>query len=433
MDKYREICYEQPQLVAPPNLNIESRRPESQSSHRPAQWLAEGRNLASRASSRASLTTRRVITRRPNIGAPSDFRRFERPNGRIAGFRPLELSIYLPGNELPSLPVFLEDLDEDDQGLEFPAHALTKARSDSMLSRPSTSFTIPRKPVASTRTLSLDASRSSLDSRYTSDTNLALGTRSIFRRPSMTTTQSTQDFLDTLDTRLPRSPPRLRSKSGPEPIYTLYRRASEQSLRLRTHLEERAEIERHLPECDTILEEKAADLPRKFSSLSPISSHDDEADDLHESPPHSDQHQSSQFITPSLVPLPSQASLHKLLEANPPETSNSVSTRARISQWLLRSTSAQSSPRPSETLVAHDVFPCQPSTVHDRTSTASSLSTDSNTAELATPWTTPRSSPKRKGSSFSSCHIGPMERGLNYGEEKSGAGAPMVADVGVAF
>ncbi|MCJ1264262.1 hypothetical protein MMC22_004133 [Lobaria immixta] len=432
LEKHREICYQQPVLVAPPNFNIESQRSESQCSHRPAQWLAEGRNLASRASSRASLTTRRAITRRPNIGAPSDFRRFERPSGRITGFRPLELSIYLPGNELPSLPVFLED-DEDDQGLEFPPQALTKARSDSMLSRPSTSFTIPRKPVASTRTLSMDASRSSMDSRYTGDVNFALGTRSILRRPSITTTQSTQDFLNTLDARLPRSPPRLRSKSGPEPIYTLYRRASEQSLRLRTHLEERAEIERQLPECDTILEEKQADLPRKFSSLSPISSHGDAADDLHDSQPHSDPHQASQFTNPSLAPPPSQASLHELLEANPPQTSNSISTRARISQWLLRSTSAHSSPRPSETLADHDTFPRRPSTAQNRTSTASSLSTTSNTAELATPWTTPRSSPKRKGSSFSSCQAGPVERRLYYGEEKSGAGASMVADVGVAY
>ena len=219
MEKDRELCYEQPQLVAPPTFNIESRRPESQSSHRPAQWFAEGRNIASRASSRASLTTRRAITRRPIIGAPSDFRRCERPSGRTAGFRPLELSIYLPGNELPSLPVFLEDLDEDERGLEFPAHALTKARSDSMLSRPSTSFTIPRKPLVSTRTLSMDASRSSMDSRYTGDVSLAIGTRSVLQRPSIVTTQSTQDFLDTLDARMPQSQPRLRSKSAPEPIY----------------------------------------------------------------------------------------------------------------------------------------------------------------------------------------------------------------------
>lgn len=302
-----------------------------------------------------------------------------------------------------------------------------------MLSRPSTSFTIPRKPVASTRTLSLDASRSSMDSRYTSDVNLALGTRSILRRPSTTTTQSTQDFLDTLDARLPRSPPRLRSKSGPEPIYTLYRRASEQSLRLQTHLEERAEIERHFPECDTIMEEKPADLPRKFSSLSPISSHGDATDDLHNSQPHIDHHQPSQFTTQSLAPLPSQATLHKLLGSSPSQMSNSMSTRTRISQWLLRSTSAHSSPRPSETLADHDRSSRRPSTVQDRTSTASSLSTASNTAEFATPWTTPHSSPMRKGSSFSSCQIGPMERGLIYGDEKSGAGALMVADVGVAF
>ncbi|MCJ1464984.1 hypothetical protein MMC07_003599 [Pseudocyphellaria aurata] len=369
--------------------------------------------------------------RRPNIGAPSDFRRFERQIGRTAGFRPLELSIYLPGNELPSLPVFLETLEEDNQGLGFPAQALTKARSDSMLSRPSTSFTIPRKPVASSRTLSMDASRSSLDSRYTGNVNLALETRSFCQRPSLSTTQSTQNFLDTLDARLPRSPPRLRSKSGPEPIYTLYRRASEQSLRLRTHLEERAEIERHFPECDTILEEKSANLARQFTSLSPISSHGDAADNHHDPQPHSDQPQSSQPIFHA--PLPSQASLHDLLGAKPSHMSQFISTRARISQWLVRSAYTQPSPRASETLADHDRSRRPPLTVHDRTSTTSSSSTTSYTADPPTPWTTPRSSPQRKGSSFSSFQISPIERSLNRGDEISGFGAPMAADVGVAF
>lgn len=430
LDKYHEICCDQPQ----PKFDISALRPDTPTSHRASQWLTEGRNLASRASSRASFTTKRTASRRPTIGAPSDFRIVESPSGRNGGFRPLELSIYMPGNTLPSLPSFHEDYREDEAGLEFPAQALTKARSDSMLSRPSTSFTVPRKPVASMRTLSLDVSRSSVDSRYAMDLdlNLALGTRSLHRRPGIATTQSTQDFLDTLDARLPQ-PPRLRSKSGPEPIYTLYRRASEQSLRLRTHLEERERIERHLPDCDTILEEKPSDVLPKFPNLSPISSHGDAADDLPQHPYSYNRHDSTQSM-PTPFPtnhLHSQASLHKFLDVLPEgqqqQQANSVSARARISQWLLRSSS---SPRPPDS--ENDVGAYCPSTIRDRASTVSTLSTVSNAAELATPWTTPRSSPRRKRSSFSSCRTGTPGRGLDFGTEKVSVGVRVV-DVGLAF
>lgn len=373
------------------------------------------------------MATRRASTRRPAIGAPSDFRRVERSTERTGAFRPLELSIYRPGNELPSLPVFMEDPNEDERGLEFPSQVLTKARSDSMLSRPSMSFSIPRKPVASVGNFS-NASRSSMDSRYTNDLNLALGTRSIQRRPSITTTQSTQDFLDTLDARLPQPQPRIRSKSGPEPVYTLYRRASEQSLRLRTHLEERENIERHLPECDTILEERQPGLLRKFPDLSPISSHDDSADDFAQYTPSHRHNKSQPEISPP-VPLQSQVSLDKLLGIKSPHFSTSMSTRARISQWLLRSTSHSSPAAPSD----HDAFPHRTSNIHHRASTVSSLSTATNTADFATPWSTPLSSPRRKPTSFSSCRTGVYARELGAGDDKNLAGIPVVVDVGIAY
>lgn len=408
-DQYKEICYDQPQSVSLPKFNT-NQRSASRISTRPTQWLAEGRNLASRASSRASFTRRPSY--RPTIGAPSDFRRVER-NGRIGGFRPLELSIYLPGNELPSLPVFSEDA--KGVGLEYPAQALTKARSDSMLSRPSTSFTIPRKPVASRRTFSLDGSCASMESRYTGSFDVAIGAKSL-RRPSLGTTQSTQDFLDTLDARLPQSPPKLRSKSGPEPIYTLYRRASEQSLRLRTHLEEREQIERRLPECDTILEEKYGD-ERKFPTLSPISSHDSPVDDSHyQRAGHI--HNCSQSTTASRIHTELHPSLDNLLGSKSTEP---PSTRSRISQWLHRSASSQSSPSlVSSPSVSDDVFPLR----DHRTSTASTLCSD-----VATPWTTPRSSPRRKGSSFSSFQLHAHCRGLSFDGEKM----PPAVSVGVAF
>ena len=446
LDKYKEICYQQPQPTPPPRFDFENIRPASRSSHRP-QWIIEGRNLASRASSRASFTTRRNVTRRPTIGTPYDFKRVEFPSGRTVDFRPLQLSIYLPGNELEPLPAFEEDAEYSD--LAHPPKALVKSRSESILSRPSTSFTIPRKPVAS-RSVSMDGSRFSIDSRYTTN-EFNMGTRP--RGPSVTTSQSTQEFLDALDTRLPQSPPILRSKSGPEPVYTLYRRASEQSLRLRTHLEERQQIERRLPECDTILEEKQMDNGNR--GLSPISSHDSPIDTsgpprdkipVHyklsrpttPSPPPSiplpplptaDSSPSFTLPTqaPSPLPLRSQGSMTDLLQRKLYTPTEPPSVRARISQWLMRAGS-QSSPNLVDVKASDpEAFETRPST--DHASTASSPYTASNGAELASPWTSPLSSPHRKKSSLSSCHFSMPERGMSFDLEKH----PEVMEVGCAF
>lgn len=426
LGQYREICYEQPRpLSALPKVDTFTSRPESRISHRPSQWLTEGRNLASRASNRASLT-RRTAPRRPTIGAPSDFRKVERPLERFAGFRPLELSIYLPGNELPSLPVFSYDDAEGEMGLVYPAPVLTKAKSESLLSRPSTSFTIARKPVKS-RTLSFDGSRSSWDSRHASvEINSALCTRPIVSRPSLATTQSTQDFLDTLDSRLPQLPSRLRSKSGSEPAFTLYRRASEQSLRLRTHVEERERIERRLPECDTILEEKQTE-DRKFPNLSPISSHDDPVDDRLLLRPRSEL-KSTLHLSPLSQPR-SHTSLEMLHVSKLPVGSDGPNPRSRISQWLLRSSSSPSAPSLASS--SDDSLLHRSSIIRARTSTGSSTYSNAETVDPASPWSSPRSSPHRKGSSVSSWQTGMVCRGLSIDAEKRPA-LPSVS-VGVAF
>lgn len=396
-------------------------RPESKSSHRPSQWLAEGRNLASRASSRASFT-RHTGGRRPAIGAPSDFRKVERSLERIDGFRPLELSIYLPGNELPSLPIFSHDDEGGAVGLNYAAPILNKPRSESLLSRPSTSFTIARKPITS-RTLSFDGSRFSMDSQYApGDVDFALGTKSIHQRPSIATTRSTQDFLDTLDPRLPQLPSRIRSKSGPEPVYTLYRRASEQSLRLRTHLEERERIESRLPECDTILEEKHG-VERKYPNLSPISSHGDPAEDL--PLPHPE----LKSIYPSTLSQPQpEISQEKANVSKPLTESDPHTTRSRISQWLLRSASSQSSRSLASS--SDESFPRRASTtIRERSSTVSSTDSNADTVDPASPWSSPRSSPHRKGSSVSSWQTGMYCRGLSIEAEKR----PALPCVGIAY
>ena len=442
LEKYKEICHEQPQSIPPPRYDSVDPRPPSRSSHHPSQWMAEGRNLASRASSRASRVTRRSVSRRPTIGTPYDFKRVELPSGRAGGFRPLQLSIYLPGNELEPLPAFDEELEDLD--LAQPTKALVKSRSESILSRPSTSFTIPRKPVAS-RSLSMDGSRFSVDGRYTSS-ELNPGRP---RGPSVATSQSTQEFLDALDARLPQSPPLLRSRSGPEPVYTLYRRASEQSLRLRTHLEERQQVENRLQECDTILEEKQDDGNR---GLSPISSHDSPIDALPSEnvlatntlcrpntpspppafplPPLPTTESSPSFNlpiqAPSPLPLHPQTSKTDLLPTKIYTPVEPPSVRARISQWLMRAAS-QSSPNFAEAKATNNGACERPST--DRASTASSIYTITNGPELASPWTTPRSSPHRKKSSLSSCHFSLPDRGMSFDLEKH----PEVTEVGCAF
>ncbi len=391
-------------------------RPASRAS-RASQFITESRSLASRASRRASSATRRS-TGRPTIGAPSDFRRIELPRGRTPSFRPLQLSIYLPGNELPILPTFEVGEAGDNGGLSYPAQALVKSRSDPMLSRPSTSFSIPRKPVPS-RTVSLDQTRCSMDSRFTfNDMHSIVESQpfQLHRRPSMAAKQSTQDFLDALDARLPQSPPALLHKPGPEPVYTLYRRASEQSLRLRTHLEERSRIESQLPECDTILEEKHAVIGSTSKGLSPILDRDETTpvDDLLGVRNVGRTQTSSSLVS-------SQYS-HRASLPRESTTSAKPFRRSLVSQWLLRSVGSHTSLRSQSVQPAYDTNDdCtghQQCIFRDRSSTASSTIYSSSTAaDLATTCTTPHSSPHKKDNSVSTYHTVPFPR-ISYDSEK---------------
>ena len=408
----REICREQPQSIEPLAFEIKECRPASQYSHRPSQWLADGRSFASRASSRASLTSRRNGGRRPtvgSIGAPYDFKRVGYQPGRGGGFRPLTLSIHLPGNELPTLPEF-DEASLEDACLMFPPPALTKSKSDPMLlRRSSTAFSIPRKPVPS-RTVSMDASRTSVDSRYTlNDSGRA--SQSIYRRPSIAPSQSTQDLLDALDARLPQSPPPSRPKPGAEPVYTLYRKASDQSLRLRTHLEERQQIERRFPECDTIMEDKEGDLDK-----SPVMTRQTGPALLSEAEIPSAQ-------TKAAKPI------EELISSQRPRAPSS--TRSRVSQWLLRANPVPVKDEPQPFYALRTTSPTE-----KRASVSSSIYSMSSTAAETTntAWTTtPRSSPHRKGSSLSSCQTMGFSsaRGCSLDTEKFPL--PMVVDVGVAF
>ncbi|KAL8959095.1 MAG: hypothetical protein Q9193_003981 [Seirophora villosa] len=424
LNKYADVCHDQPRPTSALVFDFDNVRPCSRAS-RPSQWMAESRSLASRASRRASSATRRSTSRRPTIGAPSEFRRVEQRGGRDPSFRPLQLSIYLPGNELPSLPTFREEEEEDNAGLTYPAQVLVKSRSDSMLSRPSTAFSIPRKPVPN-RAVSTDLPRYSTESRYTfNETNSGGESRLAQRRPSLgAARQSTQDFLDALDTRLPQAPPALRSKSGPEPVYTLYRRASEQSLRLRTHLEERSQIERSLPEFGTIPEERQ-DSSSKSKGLSPILDRDEitPADDLLGNP-RSDHTRSNS--SPSLA----SGRFHlRSSVATPVPAPIKPSRCSVVSQWLLKSVGSQASLRSDWDSSAHgstqDCTGHQQCTFRDRSSTASStIYSSSTSADPVSSATTPYSSPHKKIDSVSTYHTVSIPR-ASYDWEKR----PVMIDI----
>ncbi|KAF1850756.1 uncharacterized protein K460DRAFT_21476 [Cucurbitaria berberidis CBS 394.84] len=175
------ICFEQPQCIPQPRAEPQyTRPPTSQSMGRHvSQWVSSSRDFATRASSRASIST---VTRprrsqsRPSISHPTDFRRFDGVDGiqsmvddapmpvrRRRSFRPLELSIYLPDGcgRLSPLPDFEE--------IEVPAQALVRvrdSRTDSLSSNPSSSsYLIQRKAVGS------GSRRSSVQSQLSTSTS----------------------------------------------------------------------------------------------------------------------------------------------------------------------------------------------------------------------------------------------------------------------
>ncbi|KAF2257827.1 hypothetical protein CC78DRAFT_171492 [Lojkania enalia] len=172
-----QICYDQPQRVAQPRAEpIYPRPTTSQSMGRHvSQWVASGRDFATRASSRASIYTltrpRRSHSKpRPSIGLPMDFRHNEGFDGadgmqsmfddtsmpvrRRRSFRPLELSIYVDNGRLSPLPDFsTSEWEKLPAELEIPTQALVRgrdSRTNSLISNRSTSsYLIQRKPVGS--------------------------------------------------------------------------------------------------------------------------------------------------------------------------------------------------------------------------------------------------------------------------------------------
>ena len=315
MSKYnRQMVYQQPlrqshtSLLAQEEEEDES-RPKSRHRTQDQSTAMKGRpSIASRASKRArSLSrprTKASQSSRPAIGAPKDFRKSDTSQfsdlpadipeaplspvspispisplpRKVAPFRPLQLSIYIPGNELPLLPKFSDDLDDKIPpvpGIERPPQAVLKPRTDS-LARSSSTFSVPRKPVAS-RSNSTEPPRCSTDSTVACTETPSRHRSFSFERmqpfipehkPSIATTRSNQEFLDSLNS--PLSSSNQPKSAAPETAYSVFRRANEQSARLRTHLEERSNLERKLQEIESIAEERSPVSPISTQQTSPV-------------------------------------------------------------------------------------------------------------------------------------------------------------------
>ena len=161
-----QVCHTQPHLVPPMKLVVYDDLPSPSVDHQRhnslSSWISDGRNLASRASTQASMSFKRQSTVPLKIGAPSDFRRVEgfsfqpstpRTPPMPIKYQPLELSIYRSGNRLSDLPEF-DDFefgeDRHRQTLAVPPRALSPngvraQRCQSANAR----LSMSRKPVGS--------------------------------------------------------------------------------------------------------------------------------------------------------------------------------------------------------------------------------------------------------------------------------------------
>ncbi|KAL4803486.1 hypothetical protein BDV18DRAFT_144844 [Aspergillus unguis] len=165
-EREMQLCHSQPHLVPPMKLVVYDDLPSPgppRTSSFPSWVMEEGRNLASRASSRASMSFRRKSNPPVTISAPTDFRRvttLPTISSVETGYQPLELSFQSPANPLPDLPRFSDFDFNKEQAQEAPAPIARPARALSTMTdfayqsrprthRPTSSFNLPRKPVGS--------------------------------------------------------------------------------------------------------------------------------------------------------------------------------------------------------------------------------------------------------------------------------------------
>lgn len=357
------------------------------------------------------------------------------------------------------LPFFSPAFKDVHVNLEYPPNALVRARTDSVLYRPSTSFTIPRKPVAS---IAENASiRGSHHSVYRSNTGTHSRSHSLSSGSGILNSESTQQFLAALDTRLPQCPSPLPTPSATEFGATIHRRASEQSSRLRTHLEERQEMERRLNEIETIVEEKQTEEQlvaikhglrqnRRRSSLSrprpvrsttlsdfrrpverplpptPMSFNQPKPRKQPPPPPSPPKRTSP---TPQATSIPGSASLDP--EIDLPQKS---STRARVSHWLFRWLPEQPEPAAREAQSsAQPFYQCAMPSTRSRTASESAVSAMSNPSDDSSTLTfTTASSLEHRGSTPPPYQALPPYQEYETTFEKPSGLSPGSVEVGVA-
>ena len=246
VEKPMTILHHQPRLIPPPIPEPQHSRSSSY------EWISRTKSFASRASSRGSFSVRRKLNayngpRRPHIGAPTDFRHVQNALPRRTDrFRPLELSIYMPDNQLsPLLPHFGGADDDADSILSYPAPALLHSRSESALSN----FSIPRKPLNVHKSVHGRLEGLSLH------TSSALASHPVQPRRSLPESPSEQELMAALEAELPQAVPRARLRSNTEPP-RIINRESAQVDRVKLVLQEKLELEKRLQDLDSILEER---------------------------------------------------------------------------------------------------------------------------------------------------------------------------------
>lgn len=152
VEREMKICHHQPHLVPPMKLVLYEDMPSTPRLPPPSQisqLVAQGRNLASRASDRASLSIRKRSSSRPKVSAPRLRTADELPSGRLQQYRPLELSIYMPENRLSDLPEFDAANFNIFGEIQLPPNALIHSRSEEHLGHSPNDSSLPRKPTTS--------------------------------------------------------------------------------------------------------------------------------------------------------------------------------------------------------------------------------------------------------------------------------------------
>ncbi|KAJ5129778.1 uncharacterized protein N7515_005817 [Penicillium bovifimosum] len=174
VEREMNVCHTQPHLVPPMKLVVYDDLPSPSIHHHRvslsrgslSSWINDGRQLASRASNRASMSLKRTSTTPLTISAPSDFRRVQSFYDHPAPsyhcppaptYQPLDLRIHRSGHRLSDLPSF-ETFEFDDgtqrKTLSAPPRALTTSTGVRDRHR-QMSLVLSRKPVGSRNRRSL--------------------------------------------------------------------------------------------------------------------------------------------------------------------------------------------------------------------------------------------------------------------------------------